>query len=63
NAEHTLPFERLTAHVWGYQGLGDRQLLKQLVHRLRQKVERDPAEPRYIITVPGVGYMLQPTPQ
>jgi DNA-binding response OmpR family regulator len=62
NAAHALPFERLTAHVWGYQGLGDRQLLKQLVHRLRQKVERDPAEPRYIVTVPGVGYMLQPSP-
>ena len=61
NAEHTIPVERLTTHVWGYQGLGDRQLLKQLVHRLRQKVEHDPAEPCYIVTVPGVGYVLQPT--
>jgi DNA-binding response OmpR family regulator len=59
NAGHTLTAEKLTTHVWGYQGLGDRQLLKQLVHRLRQKVERDPAEPQYLITVPGVGYMLR----
>ncbi|HEY4691694.1 MAG TPA: response regulator transcription factor [Anaerolineae bacterium] len=62
NTGHTLPFDRLTSHVWGYRGLEDRQLLKQLVHRLRQKVESNPAEPQYIVTVPGVGYMLQPTP-
>lgn len=59
NAGHTLTAEKLTTHVWGYQGLGDRQLLKQLVHRLRQKIERDPAEPQYLITVSGVGYMLR----
>ncbi|HEU4325374.1 MAG TPA: response regulator transcription factor [Roseiflexaceae bacterium] len=59
NAGHTLPSEKLTTHVWGYQGLGDRQLLKQLVHRLRQKIERDPAEPHYLITVAGVGYLLK----
>jgi DNA-binding response OmpR family regulator len=63
NAEHIVPFERLTNHVWGYHGVGDRQLLKQLVHRLRQKIERNPAEPHYVVTVPGIGYMLQPTPQ
>jgi DNA-binding response OmpR family regulator len=60
NPEHTITSERLTTHVWGYRGLGDRQLLKQLVRRLRQKVEADPAAPRYIITVSGIGYMLQP---
>ena len=62
NAEHTITVERLTTHVWGYSGLGDRQLLKQLVYRLRQKVEQNPAEPRYIVTVPGIGYLLRPTP-
>ncbi len=59
NAGRTVSTERLTHHVWGYQGVGDRQALKQLVHRLRQKVERNPAEPRYIVTVAGVGYVLQ----
>ena len=44
----------------GWQGIGDRQLLKQLVHRLRQKVERDPAAPQHLITVSGVGYLLRP---
>ena len=44
----------------GVRGFGDRQLLKQLVHRLRQKIEATPAEPRYLVTVAGVGYVLDP---
>jgi len=59
NAGHTIPADRLTSHVWGYRGLGDKQLLKQLVHRLRQKVEQNPTEPQYVVTVAGVGYVLQ----
>ena len=60
NAGHTLPAERLLAHVWGSRGSGDRQLLKQLVHRLRQKIEAEATEPRYLVTVSGVGYALRP---
>jgi len=60
NAGHTIAADRLTTHVWGYRGLGDKQLLKQLVHRLRQKIERNPAEPRYVVTVAGIGYLLRP---
>jgi DNA-binding response OmpR family regulator len=63
NGGHTLPLERLTSHVWGYRGLGDRQLLKQLVHRLRRKIEEDPADPRYLVTVSGLGYALYPSPE
>jgi DNA-binding response OmpR family regulator len=63
NAGHTLPMERLTQHVWGFRGTGDRQLLKQLVHRLRQKIEQDPAQPRYVVAVPGIGYVLHPAPE
>jgi DNA-binding response OmpR family regulator len=59
NAGHTLPAERLLAHVWGSRGAGDRQLLKQLVHRLRQKIEADAAAPRYLVTISGVGYALR----
>ena len=60
NAGHTLPAERILSHVWGSRASGDRQLLKQLVHRLRQKIERDAAEPRYLVTISGVGYELRP---
>jgi DNA-binding response OmpR family regulator len=50
--------ERLLAHVWGARGGGDRQLLKQLVHRLRQKIEDDPADPRLLRNEAGAGYAL-----
>ena len=63
NGGHTLPLERLTSHVWGYRGMGDRQLLKQLVNRLRRKIEADPAEPRYLVTVSGLGYALHSSPE
>ena len=62
NGGHTLPLDRLTSHVWGDRGLGDRQLLKQLVHRLRRKIEDDPSSPRYLVTVTGLGYALHPSP-
>jgi len=58
NQGRPLSAEKLTQSVWGYRGLNDKQMLKQLVHRLRQKVEADPANPAYILTVAGVGYKL-----
>ena len=61
NAGHTLPTERLLRHVWGNRASDDRQLLKQLVHRLRLKIEPDVTDPRYLVTVSGIGYTLRPT--
>jgi len=58
HAGQAIETERLLQHVWGHRAAGDRQLLKQLVHRLRHKVEVDPAAPRFLLTVPGVGYEL-----
>lgn len=55
----TVPPERLLRHVWGSRTSQDRQILKQLVHRVRQKIETDPAAPRYLKTVSGVGYRLE----
>jgi DNA-binding response OmpR family regulator len=62
NAGRTLSAERLTQHVWGFRGAGDRQRLKQLIHRLRRKLEQDPADPRYLLAVAGTGYVLRPSP-
>jgi DNA-binding response OmpR family regulator len=58
NAGHVVGTERLLTHVWGHRGSGDRQLLKQLVHRLRHKLETDPAAPQMLRTEPGAGYRL-----
>jgi DNA-binding response OmpR family regulator len=58
NAGHVVGTERLLTHVWGHRGSGDRQLLKQLVHRLRHKIEQDPAVPQVLKTEPGAGYRL-----
>ncbi len=51
-----LPTETIVEQVWGYTGQGDKELVRGLVHRLRTKVELDPGNPRYILTIPGVGY-------
>jgi len=57
NAGHTVSSERLLMQVWGHRSGGDRQLLKQLVHRLRQKIEADPAAPALLQTA-AAGYKL-----
>lgn len=55
NAGRVLTAETLADAIWGAEG-GDRTMLKQLVYRLRAKIEPDPAKPIYVETVPGVGY-------
>lgn len=57
NAGRTVSSERLLVQVWGHKSGGDRQLLKQLVHRLRQKIEADPAAPALLRTA-AAGYKL-----
>jgi DNA-binding response OmpR family regulator len=58
NPGRTVSSDRLLVQVWGHAGAGDRQLLKQLVHRLRQKIETNPASPAFLQTAPGAGYKL-----
>lgn len=54
--DQVLPTESIVERVWGYSGQGDKELVRGLVSRLRAKVEPDPRNPHYILTVPGVGY-------
>lgn len=51
--------EMLLKRVWDYDYFGDGRLVDVHVRRLRMKVERDPAEPRHVVTVRGLGYRLQ----
>jgi two-component system response regulator MtrA len=50
----------LLDRVWSYDYLGDSRLVDVAVQRLRAKIEDDPATPRRIRTVRGVGYTLDP---
>jgi len=52
--------EILLDRVWGYGYFGDGRLVDVHVRRLRQKIEDDPANPRHLVTVRGLGYKLQP---
>jgi DNA-binding response OmpR family regulator len=56
--DHTVPVEELNQRVWGYVGDGDNTMLKNVVYRLRRKIEPDPSEPKIIQTVVGVGYKV-----
>ena len=58
NVGRTVSSDRLLIQVWGHRNSGDRQLLKQLVHRLRHKIEADPAIPQLLQTSAGSGYKL-----
>jgi DNA-binding response OmpR family regulator len=58
NAGRSVNSDRLLVQVWGHRNSGDRQLLKQLVHRLRHKIEVDPANPQLLQTAAGSGYKL-----
>jgi DNA-binding response OmpR family regulator len=57
NAGHVLTHGAIIDHVWGPEG-ADLDMLRQLVHRLRNKIEADSSEPIFIETVPGLGYGL-----
>lgn len=51
--------ENLLNIIWGYDYQGDVRTVDVHVHRLRDKLERNPAEPEYIITKWGVGYYFK----
>lgn len=60
-AEHAgrvLSRQQLLQRVWGYDS-GDERLVDVHVGRLRQKIEPDPANPRHLVTLRGLGYKLQ----
>jgi DNA-binding response OmpR family regulator len=61
NAGRVLPSEALINTVWGIEG-GDRTMLKQVVYRLRAKLDVEASGVELIETVPGVGYGLVETP-
>lgn len=59
NRGRVLSPEAILANVWGPGYIGDRHIVKQFIYRLRSKLEPDPANPEFIITVRGSGYALE----
>lgn len=63
NVNNVCTASQIVSHIWGFGNDGDSCLIKAHIRHLRQKVEPDPGNPRYILTVPGVGYtMIRATP-
>ncbi|MEJ2013555.1 MAG: response regulator transcription factor [Anaerolineales bacterium] len=56
NAGWVVPHEQLLAKVWGYEYRDETHYLRLYINYLRQKLEKDPSNPKYILTERGVGY-------
>ncbi|MBA3311575.1 MAG: response regulator transcription factor [Nocardioidaceae bacterium] len=60
NAGRVLTRGQLIDRVWGADYVGDTKTLDVHVKRLRAKIEPDPANPRFLVTVRGLGYKYDP---
>jgi len=56
NAGWVVPHDQLLAKVWGYEYRDETHYLRLYINYLRQKLEKDPSNPDYILTERGVGY-------
>lgn len=52
--------DQLLTNVWGYDYFGDGRVVDAHVRRLRKKIEPDPSDPTYVVTVRGLGYRFDP---
>ncbi|MHB8376682.1 MAG: response regulator [Dehalococcoidia bacterium] len=59
---HVVRHHELIQRIWGYQGISDGRMLKSHVRNLRRKIEPDPSRPRYVHTIPSVGYRFTSAP-
>jgi len=57
---HVLSMDELLDRVWGKEYIGQPQVIYVHIHWLRERLEKDPQNPRRILTVRGVGYKLEP---
>ena len=59
NANDICTLDQIVTHVWGFGESGDTCLVKAHIRHLREKIEPEPSRPQFILTTPGVGYMLK----
>jgi len=58
NEGNLLSREQIFDEIWGYSFIGNTKTLDVHIQRIREKIEKDPREPKRLITVRGVGYKL-----
>ena len=56
NAGWVLTHDQILTKVWGYEYRDEPHYVRLYINYLRQKIEKDPANPKYILTERGVGY-------
>jgi two-component system KDP operon response regulator KdpE len=56
NAGWVLTHDQILSKVWGYEYEDEPHYVRLYINYLRKKIEKDPANPRYILTERGVGY-------
>ena len=56
NAGWVLTYDQLLTKVWGYEYRDEPHYVRLYINYLRQKIERDPSNPHYILTERGIGY-------
>ncbi len=61
NANKVLTHGMLLGKVWGPEYGEEKEYLRVFIGRLRKELEPDPESPRYIVTIPGVGYQFKAT--
>ncbi|MDQ0091866.1 two-component system response regulator VicR [Paenibacillus anaericanus] len=59
NSGRVMTREHLLQAVWGYEYFGDVRTVDVTIRRLREKIEKDPGKPEYILTRRGLGYMMR----
>jgi len=59
NAGRILSHQQILENVWGWEYINDVDYVRIYVSHLRQKIEPDPSQPKYILTEPGVGYYFR----
>jgi two-component system KDP operon response regulator KdpE len=56
NAGWVIPHDQILAKVWGYEYRDEPHYVRLYINYLRKKLEKDPANPQYILTERGIGY-------
>jgi len=61
NADIVFNREQLYERIWGFEALGDNATVAVHINRIREKIEDEPSQPKYIQTVRGAGYRFKAT--